>query len=105
MGDERGIQEQNVARREIAPRLSLNSHAFSPNKVFGRAKAAVSSLEMVQIVQIPQGWRATAVDVDVRKLRRHRAEPQPLRLQDLQLRTAPSGSHPQGQRHQSPMVL
>jgi hypothetical protein len=50
----------------------LNSHAFSPNKVFGRAKAAVSSLEMVQIVQIPQGWRATAVDVDVRKLRRHR---------------------------------
>ena len=23
-------------------------------------------MEMVQIVQIPQGWRATAVDVDVR---------------------------------------
>ena len=28
-GDERGIQEQNVATCEIAPRLSLNSLAFA----------------------------------------------------------------------------
>jgi hypothetical protein len=27
---------------------------------------ATSSLEMVQVVQIPQGWRATAIKLDVR---------------------------------------
>jgi len=36
------------------------------NKVFGRAKAATTGLEMVQIVQIPQGWRATGVMVEIR---------------------------------------
>ncbi len=36
------------------------------NKVFGRARVATSVLEMVQVVQIPQNWRATAVSVDVR---------------------------------------
>ena len=36
------------------------------NKVFGRARVATSVLEMVQVVQIPQNWRATAVYVEVR---------------------------------------
>ncbi len=38
------------------------------NKVFGRARVATSVLEMVQVVQIPQNWRATAVSVDVRNV-------------------------------------
>ena len=36
------------------------------NKIFGRARAATSSLEMVQLIQIPQNWRATAVHAEVR---------------------------------------
>ena len=36
------------------------------NKVFGRARVATAGLEMVQVIQIPQNWRATAVFVEVR---------------------------------------
>jgi hypothetical protein len=36
------------------------------NKVFGRARVATAGLEMVQVIQIPQNWRATAVLAEVR---------------------------------------
>ena len=62
--------------------LALNSAGWRPNddhsyynihveddeandKVFGRVRVASSVVELVQVVQVPQNWRATGVLVDV----------------------------------------
>jgi hypothetical protein len=65
MGDERGIQEQNVAIREIAPRLSLNSQCIerilSPSLAFSRplspslafARVAVATVRSASYYRTP----------------------------------------------------